>query len=52
MSDLTVTSYLVLGMIRLRGPSTSYELKRAVGSDGVVQLPLGLECVAKVAMEG
>ena len=31
MSDLTVTSYLVLGMIRLRGPSTSYELKRAVG---------------------
>ena len=31
MSELTVTSYLVLGMIRLRGPSTSYELKRAVG---------------------
>jgi len=31
MSDLTVTSYLVLGMIRLRGPSTSYEIKRAVG---------------------
>lgn len=30
MVDLTVTSYLVLGMIRLRGPSTSYELKRAV----------------------
>jgi PadR family transcriptional regulator AphA len=27
---LTVTSYVVLGMIALRGPSTSYELKRAV----------------------
>jgi PadR family transcriptional regulator AphA len=31
MIKLGVTSYLVLGMIRLRGPSTSYELKRAVG---------------------
>ncbi len=31
MIKLSVTSYLVLGMIRLRGPSTSYELKRAVG---------------------
>jgi DNA-binding PadR family transcriptional regulator len=31
MAELTVTSYLVLGMIKLRGPSTSYELKRAVG---------------------
>jgi len=31
MTELTVTSYLVLGMIKLRGPSTSYELKRAVG---------------------
>ena len=30
-NELTVTSYLVLGMIRLRGPSTSYELKGAVG---------------------
>lgn len=30
MPELTVTSYLVLGIIRLRGPSTSYELKRAV----------------------
>jgi len=28
---LTTTSYIVLGMIRLRGPSTSYDLKRAVG---------------------
>jgi DNA-binding PadR family transcriptional regulator len=28
---LTVTSYVVLGMIALRGPSTSYDLKRAVG---------------------
>jgi len=27
---LTVTSYVVLGMIALRGPSTPYELKRAV----------------------
>jgi PadR family transcriptional regulator, regulatory protein AphA len=31
MPKLGVISYLVLGMIRLRGPSTSYELKRAVG---------------------
>lgn len=28
---LTVTSYVVLGLLALRGPSTSYELKRAVG---------------------
>lgn len=28
---LSVTSYVVLGMIGLRGPSTSYDLKRAVG---------------------
>lgn len=28
---LSVTSYVVLGMIALRGPSTSYDLKRAVG---------------------
>jgi PadR family transcriptional regulator AphA len=27
---LTTTSYVVLGMIAMRGPSTSYELKRAV----------------------
>lgn len=27
---LTPTSYVVLGMIAMRGPSTSYELKRAV----------------------
>jgi PadR family transcriptional regulator, regulatory protein AphA len=27
---LTVTSYVVLGMIAVRGPSTPYELKRAV----------------------
>ena|SRR5579859_4579525 len=27
---LTVTSYVVLGMIAVRGPCTSYELKRAV----------------------
>lgn len=27
---LTVTSYVVLGMIAMRGPSTSYQLKRAV----------------------
>jgi PadR family transcriptional regulator, regulatory protein AphA len=33
MSDirLSSTSYVVLGMIALRGPSTPYELKRAVG---------------------
>lgn len=28
---LTVTSYVVLGLIALRGPSTSYDLKRASG---------------------
>jgi len=28
--SLTPTSYVVLGMIAMRGPSTSYELKRAV----------------------
>lgn len=28
---LSTTSYVVLGMIALRGPSTPYELKRAVG---------------------
>lgn len=28
---LTPTSYVVLGMIAMRGPSTSYQLKRAVG---------------------
>lgn len=28
---LTVTSFLVLGLIALRGPSTSYDLKRASG---------------------
>jgi DNA-binding PadR family transcriptional regulator len=28
---LTPTSYVVLGMLAMRGPSTSYELKRAVG---------------------
>ena len=28
---LTTTSYVVLGMIAMRGPSTSYDLKRAVG---------------------
>ena len=28
---LSPTSYVVLGMIALRGPSTSYDLKRAVG---------------------
>jgi PadR family transcriptional regulator, regulatory protein AphA len=28
---LSVTSYVVLGMIAIRGPSTSYDLKRAVG---------------------
>ena len=30
-SSLPVISYVVLGMIGLRGPSTSYDLKRAVG---------------------
>lgn len=28
---LSTTSYVVLGMVALRGPSTSYDLKRAVG---------------------
>lgn len=28
---LTTTSYVVLGLIGLRGPSTSYDLKRAIG---------------------
>lgn len=28
---LSTTSYVVLGMIALRGPSTSYDLKRAIG---------------------
>lgn len=28
---LTTTSYVALGMVALRGPSTSYDLKRAVG---------------------
>lgn len=28
---LSTTSYVVLGMVAMRGPSTSYELKRAVG---------------------
>lgn len=28
---LSTTSYVVLGMIALRGPSTAYDLKRAVG---------------------
>lgn len=27
---LTPTSYVVLGMVSMRGPSTSYDLKRAV----------------------
>lgn len=28
----TTTSYVILGIIELRGPSTSYDLKRAVGN--------------------
>lgn len=28
---LSTTSYVVLGMIAIRGPSTSYDLKRAIG---------------------
>ncbi|MFC4865918.1 PadR family transcriptional regulator [Streptomonospora arabica] len=28
---LSTTSYVVLGMIAMRGPSTSYDLKRAIG---------------------
>ncbi|WP_300343538.1 PadR family transcriptional regulator [Nesterenkonia sp.] len=31
MVRLTTTSYVVLGLLGLRGPSTSYDLKRAVG---------------------
>lgn len=31
MIRLSTTSYVVLGLIGLRGPSTSYDLKRAVG---------------------
>lgn len=30
-NKLTTTSYIILGMIGLRGPSTPYDLKRAVG---------------------
>ena len=30
-SELTPTSYLVLGLLATRGPATSYELKRRVG---------------------
>lgn len=33
---LSSTSYLVLGLIGLRGPSTPYELKRAVETSGLV----------------
>lgn len=28
---LSITSYVILGMIAMRGPSTSYDLKRAIG---------------------
>ena len=31
MLRLSTTSYVVLGLIGLRGPSTSYDLKRAIG---------------------
>lgn len=31
MVKLTPVSYVILGMIALRGPSTSYDLKRAIG---------------------
>ncbi|HEV7756711.1 MAG TPA: PadR family transcriptional regulator [Mycobacteriales bacterium] len=31
MVRLSTTSYVVLGMVALRGPSTPYDLKRAVG---------------------
>jgi PadR family transcriptional regulator, regulatory protein AphA len=31
MGRLSVTSYVVLGMVGMRGPSTSYDLKRAIG---------------------
>mgnify|MGYP001027913657 CR=1 FL=1 len=27
---LSITSYVVLGLIAMRGPSTSYDLKRAI----------------------
>lgn len=30
-NKLTTTSYIILGMVALRGPSTPYDLKRAVG---------------------
>ena len=29
--NLTPTSYVVLGMVAMRGPTTSYDLKRAIG---------------------
>ena len=35
MVRLSATSYLVLGLIGLRGPSTPYELKRAVERSGL-----------------
>jgi PadR family transcriptional regulator, regulatory protein AphA len=31
MGRLSATSYVVLGMVGMRGPSTSYDLKRAIG---------------------
>lgn len=31
MRRLSATSYVVLGMVGMRGPSTSYDLKRAIG---------------------
>lgn len=31
MAKLTPTSYVILGMVAVRGPSTSYDLKRAIG---------------------
>lgn len=31
MARLSATSYVVLGMVGMRGPSTSYDLKRAIG---------------------
>lgn len=31
MVKLTPTSYVILGMVAMRGPSTSYDLKRAIG---------------------
>jgi PadR family transcriptional regulator, regulatory protein AphA len=30
-SRLSITSYVILGMVALRGPSASYDLKRAIG---------------------